>query len=551
RRISPALLFVVGVVACIGAVFFTPQAFEGLSREVVYSVLATTNFFFRHKVDYFGVSAEHSPLLHTWSLGVEEQFYLAFPILMVLLGKRSTTTKFVLLAVMAVVSFALCVWRTEVAQSSAFYLPMFRAWEFLIGVVLALAPANIAAAQTTLRNVVSVGGVALIAYAVLAFRDQTHFPGAMALIPCAGAGMVIWANGGLKQTWAGAILSSPGFVFIGKISYSLYLWHWPILVIWKYLKGEPLTVLESCAAVSASVVAAALTYYFIEQPFRQKKVFNTPPMLVAGAAVAASLIVAFGVYGDISNGWPQRFPRYAMPVNDTNYRNHVCFLEDDDPPDHWAGDACVLNPTGTRRVMLWGDSHAAHYTYGLGELAKNSDVAVVMYSSMACPPVFGARVDESSMCRAAIDNMLSVMERYRADTVIIAARWDLYFGKSVDAADVTQTIEALNRRGAKVELVSQSPTYYFSSAYDYEFITHRTEAHVRFDSSLLRELRTVGGEHTFWEPTRKLCHGEICAVSLNGHLIVNDDGHLTNYGSLMMAAPLLQNLPAQRERAIH
>ncbi|NOT40687.1 MAG: acyltransferase, partial [Alphaproteobacteria bacterium] len=232
RRILPALITVLAAVMVAGALFFSPQDYVTLAKSAKAAALFYANFHFERQAGYFMPEAETQPLLHTWSLAVEEQFYLIAPLFLWAIARLQRRWQIAAVVAAFVASLAFSVWGTAQGDSSAFYLPYSRAFELLLGTMLAMGlfPAF---RSSVVAEAVGAAGLAMIAVAVLFFSASTPFPGYAALLPCVGAAFII-ASGARHSTVVARLLSTPAMVFTGKISYSLYLWHWPIFVFAAY-----------------------------------------------------------------------------------------------------------------------------------------------------------------------------------------------------------------------------------------------------------------------------------------------------------------------------
>ena len=241
RRLFPALFLVLFVSLVAGALILLPQDFTYMSRNTFGAAAFVSNIAYWTQTGYFEGDAKVRVLLHTWSLAVEEQVYIIYPIiLMVILRKWALHIKSILLC-LAGLSFVACVWMTGIDQSTAFYLMPFRAWEFLIGALLAVGLFKAPESKQT-ATFAGIAGLALLIATFAIFDDLTVFPGAAALIPCLGTALLIWAG---KDVLTGRILSVAPMQFVGKISYSVYLWHWPLFVFVNYVNIGKLTLLEN------------------------------------------------------------------------------------------------------------------------------------------------------------------------------------------------------------------------------------------------------------------------------------------------------------------
>lgn len=289
RRILPALLTVAVFTMVAGWFVLLPADFARLGGSVLALTTFSSNVFFWQQSGYFGPTADELPLLHTWSLAVEEQFYLLFPITMVVITKFMPKWRTQLVLLFGVSSLLLSVWAVEHMPAAAFYLLPTRAWELALGAWLALRASG-RPAHEGIRQVVSVIGVACIAVPVFAYDSGTVFPALNALAPVVGAGLVIWSNG-TTRTVVGRLLAAKPLVYVGLISYPLYLWHWPLLAFARYPNASPsLSPSVIIGVIVASFVLAHLSWRFVEAPFRIRAWLPKQASMLAGAAAALVIV---------------------------------------------------------------------------------------------------------------------------------------------------------------------------------------------------------------------------------------------------------------------
>ncbi len=308
RRIIPALFAVLLVSTVLATRLFLPDQLRDFSKSLVATVLFSSNVFFWREAGYFAAPAAEKPLLHTWSLAVEEQFYIAFPIALLIIHKWLGQRWVAWLAPAALASFALSVWGVIHAPGATFYLAPTRAWELLIGALLALG----AIPRPKRRYAIELGaivGLALIAWAVFGLSRETPFPGLNALYPCVGAALLLHAG---EASFAGlrdrACWRHRPLVAIGLISYSLYLWHWPLLVFAQYVRVFELTLAERLVVVCIAGLAAALSWRFVERPFRSRSGSITRKQLATATAMCAAILVGAGFANYVLSSRSTRLP---------------------------------------------------------------------------------------------------------------------------------------------------------------------------------------------------------------------------------------------------
>jgi peptidoglycan/LPS O-acetylase OafA/YrhL len=425
KRIIPAAAAMTLAVLLVGYLLLIPKDYTELGKTVIAQQAMLSNVFFWMKTNYFDGPAEIKPLLHTWSLAVEEQFYLFFPFLLVLLHSYFKRSIVIVLSTIAFLSFALSVYGLTDSPSATFFLLPFRAWELLMGSLICFLPRpNVIGEKfQSLLSLISIG--AIIAVGCL-YTVNTPFPGASALAPCLAAAAFIYINS-IRLSWPAAILASKPVVFIGLISYSLYLWHWPVLVYLRYWFGE-IEPAIGIFAVALSLLLAFLSWKFIETPFRKKASSEKAWMAYAGAVVSAALLVipSTGIW--LSKGVPGRFNAglnqiMSMPTDiPQEYKSDTSSIVSDKIP--FIGPKQL--PGEKLDFVVWGDSHALASARLFGQLSSTSGASGAVIARPAFPPVSG--VFKPSTGHEMIDwnqEALKFIERHNARNVFILARWTI------------------------------------------------------------------------------------------------------------------------------
>ncbi|MGA7457973.1 MAG: acyltransferase family protein, partial [Methyloceanibacter sp.] len=384
-RIFPALFAVLAVCIVLAGMIFLPKQLRGFDESLLAATFFVSNIYFYSDTGYFAARPDTLPLLHTWSLSIEEQFYIVFPLLLSLAIAFSRRVWVGLIAVLFVLSLAASIWVTPINPAAAFYLAPMRVWELMLGALLAARILPRIESQAV-REMLALAGVALIAYAVFRFSTATPFPGSAALIPCLGAALLIYAGEDEGTSLAAKFLSLWPVVFIGLISYSLYLWHWPLLVFARYWNVTPLSGWQSVAIVIASFILAALSWRYIEQPFRRKRAAIPRRIFIASAATAMGLAVAFGLT-TVSAGWPTRFSPQVLAIgNDIvmpDSRRSKFKSCREQPPER----PCLLGAAVKPNYAIWGDSHAGTMLPTLDNFAGHHGIALQAFVQPGCPPL--------------------------------------------------------------------------------------------------------------------------------------------------------------------
>jgi peptidoglycan/LPS O-acetylase OafA/YrhL len=407
RRILPALLVTLLGTFALGLIFLLPTEMLDFGHSLMAAALSVSNVFFWLKAGYFDAPALSKPLLHTWSLAVEEQFYLLFPLFLVLVRRWGGGRLRAAVVGAAFVSLGASIFSLPRWPTATFYLVHTRAWELLIGTILALRvfPRIQGAAA---RNAASLLGLGLVVVAAHWFNDSTAFPGAAALLPCVGAALII-AAGETGGSLVGRILAFKPVVFVGLISYSLYLWHWPIIVFHGLDPVFPLSFSRKAIKLlllATSIVAAGLSWRFVELPFRKGRLKIGGPALFTGAALGTGTAIALAAAIMAGNGFPSRYAPEVSQIGDylearTPDREGTCFITSRYEFKDYDADVCLKRDAGKKNYLLVGDSHAAHLWYGLN--ATLDGVNVMQANASGCLPVLDRRPNDSIRCTRMMD----------------------------------------------------------------------------------------------------------------------------------------------------
>ncbi len=362
RRLFPALLLMLTVSLLIGRNMLIGHEWRSLGAQVAAGLGFYQNFHLLHQVGYFDTAAELKPMLHLWSLSIEEQYYLVFPLILVLSRKKKWLLGLIVFFAMASFSADLVVGRTHIARS--FFLPYTRFWELLGGAVLAWAGLNVprwaeSPQPRRLHSLLSLAGFALILTGVFAFNSGMAYPGWRALLPVLGAIALIGA--GRHGLINRMVLSNPAAIFIGRISYPLYLWHWPILSFMTIANGHRPDPVKALAAIAASLVLSWLTYTLVEKPIRNA---SPPKPRIVPVLLGCGLIVA--LVGAEARHFAKPYDTATMNIiNSWEFRGYPLPAGARQDP---VSQRLFLGDNPRRKILFLGDSHALQYGNLLGEL---------------------------------------------------------------------------------------------------------------------------------------------------------------------------------------
>ncbi|MER5174046.1 acyltransferase family protein [Thioclava kandeliae] len=426
RRILPALFIVIACTIPMAWIQLDPQRFTDFSQSILACMAFVSNILFWSEAGYFDTDAENKPLLHTWSLAVEEQYYLFFPVMLFLLwryGRRSTLG---MIIVLTLGSFGLCEWMSRHASSANFYLLPSRMWELFAGSICAFALPHLRGNQWLAGL-----GLALIAGGIVLIDGTMRFPSAVTLVPVLGAVLIVlFAR---KGTWVARVLSWKPIVGIGLVSYSLYLWHQPIFAIARLKFGHRLGEMHMLALIGLALILAILTWRFIEQPFRGKRAFlPRQRQIFTASATGMVVFAAFGLMGVTSQGAAFRYPEgYQNFLLASERPSYHCITNSSTFSETFPLDGCFNTATNPQaKAMQIGDSHGWAISPIMIEMAKAKNISLYPANMNACAPIPGLywpKADRPDACSQFTENALGWAAKHEIDTLILVARFTLLF----------------------------------------------------------------------------------------------------------------------------
>ncbi|MDR1827009.1 MAG: acyltransferase [Methylobacteriaceae bacterium] len=458
RRILPAFAVVTLAVLVLSLRLLWPFQLLRTAEAAISAATFSANIWFYRTTDYFLAASGMTPLLHTWSLSIEEQFYLVFPLLLMGLEKLKIRRVGAVLAGLLVLSLVGSEVTRRLDVAAAFYLTPFRAFELLIGAVLARCRFS-AERRGVFPGFPAAAGLALIVFSVVFFGRGTPFPGLPALVPCLGAALVI-AAGELGDSAVLRVFSNRGFLFVGRISYSLYLVHWPVFVFAGTMgEIDPLVLMLGGPLVS--VALAAILHAVVEQPPRYNRRLFSRPVLFASAFVCVGAVLGLAQAVIDAGGYPRRLPPQVRRILEVQFKPEYfrhfqwgsCFFTMEDDPSTYDAERCF--PRGRKTVFLWGDSTIAHYYEGLVPLFKTRGYSVGLAGMGSCPPLPGLAQNVSSRCARLSDRVLSLALERKPELVILGALWRNTAGEDKPFLEV---LRRLRQNGSAV-IVLGNPRY--------------------------------------------------------------------------------------------
>ena len=429
RRIFPALIVVLAATAILGWIYLLPDDYEQLGKYIAAGAGFVQNFVLCKYSGYFDSAATLKPLLHLWSLAIEEQFYLIYPLLVLALWKKRGTFLGAILLI-ASISFVLNIVRVGKHPVEALFMFYTRFWELLAGGALAFLPYYKHAAKPLTRrsgDILSVLGCLLIVFAVALLNKNKSFPGWWALMPVSGSVLLLMAG---NAAWINrVVLSCPTMNFIGRISYPLYLWHWPLLSFAR-IQNPDVTAWTRAEILALSALLAWITYQFVEKPIRFGEKTVRAVRIVASCMTAACIC---GLLIYQAQGVPSRLPKPLQEIASYRYdskstpRFRQCFLNDektheDFPKTCWGGLADG-NDDGT--VVLWGDSHMAFLSPGV-RAVWGDEASIAQFTMSACPPLLEKLEGGTAKCEKSNQFVASILMEHPRATVVLFAAWTIY-----------------------------------------------------------------------------------------------------------------------------
>ena len=578
KRIFPALVLVLFASLAFGWYTLMPDEYQQLGKHVFTGAGFISNIALWRESGYFDNTAATKPLLHLWSLGIEEQFYIFWPLLVSFAWRR----KLGFLALMAIVgsaSFAVNMLTVKADPTAAFYSPLSRVWELMIGSVLAYVLLHRPASLSKQGNRLSLAGLAVIAAALLLLDKNDVFPGWRALLPTVGAFLIIAAG---PDAWLNRkLLGNRLMVAIGLISYPLYLWHWPLLSLANIIDVGLVSNGTKLALLAASFVLATLTYQLVERPLRAWK--NNPLKIGTLCAVLAAL-AASGALLYAKGGVPSRpvaqNAGIAQVALNLSLRHQV-----PEEPCHLANAQAdsfckAYNSAATGPLMVvWGDSHAGAWLPVFVAMAQERNYRLMLFSHLGCPPLLDTRrsdgAESGKFCSqlGLAEPIVASLHSLKPAVVFLVARWSLYSNGwisdgelqkathfvTTDAhADATQTrsrdalasqlpltVKALLESTPRVVIFQNPPTlkgYLLPRSYAdparVEPAAAADRADQAFNRALVERMGATPGVKLF-DATPALCDGTLCHAVLNGVPVYDDDNHVSAQGALLFKPQLL------------
>jgi peptidoglycan/LPS O-acetylase OafA/YrhL len=559
RRIFPALIFVIFACIILAWMWLLPSDMMRFSQSLSSVSLFASNIFFWSESGYFDSAAELKPLLHTWSLSVEEQYYVVFPLFLMLAWGKGKRAVISILVIMALGSLLTSQWWAQSEPVAAFYLLPTRAWEFAMGAFVAFYLSNPMKPYLSiyLNEYLGTLGLFLILYAILKYNENTPYPGFYTLVPTVGAALILLFS--TPQTFVGKLLGNRLFVGIGLVSYSAYLWHYPLFAFARH-RGIGQPGMSTFVILSLlAVVLAYLTWRFIEKPFRNRKLVTRSNIFLL-FSYGTLLIFAFGLLGYFTQGLFFR-AELKEKISNLEFRLRI---------NQGLGEACdgFINPTEECRtdenpeVILWGDSYAMHLMQGLQ--SANPGLKIIQFTQSGCGPILDIApvtrelsTEWAKLCLENNDKILKYIKNQKGIRYVVlsspfaqyvdsGARILLRNGEVIDGESVSYEyfINTLNQfvsLGIKPIIISPTPQngndigkcLLKAAMLDrsLDLCDFRLEEVYDKYNKIVDFLDRVDMDFEVRWLIGSLCEGGVCRVTYGDTFIYRDNGHLSHEGS--------------------
>lgn len=566
-----APIFVVSIATYIlGLIFLMPGDLKLFSQSLFATFLLHSNLHFLSQSGYFDTAAHFKPLLHTWSLSVEEQFYLMFPLFLVIVIKRNILA--LSLSIVAVVSFIACVVVTKTHPDYAFYVVIFRMWEFIAGTATYLLIKNSTAIFNSkpkwVSEIFALISVMAMCISVFWFDSNDNFPGYKALLPVLGSAALIYVND-KNNTLVRRVFSLGVFSFIGRISFSLYLWHWPLLAYARYYLDRQLTGLEATALLVAGFVLSVATFLLIENPVRFRKARFSSYETLMGGVVLSMFVLILAYHGDSRDGYRWRLSdqsnAHLSVRSDWSPEQFSCV--DKSPDQIKRGDICKFgDESNSKKILLWGDSHATAFLPALRSASQQYDVQLSFVGSNGCPPIVNIST-KKIYCADTNTSAIEMIKSTKFDIIFVAGNWQAYGTSNViyndnEVANVidlerefANTLKLLGSMTGRVVIVDQVPGY----PIDIPEYLAKISTFSRFDdwSGYQRNLPKPSFSPDWLQnviskmasqitkvinPRELICGQEKCKIILDDISLYKDRSHISRTGSKIFEPPIMDML---------
>lgn len=567
KRLMPVLLFVIFITACVFSFIMFPQDLMKLYRSIYWVVLNGGNFFFwiEHG-GYFAGNSQEAPLLHTWSLAVEEQYYLLWPLMLITAVKFLSVKNTMILAFIGCIAATIFAqWGAEVTIGAAYYLLPTRFFELMIGSCLAMYWDKLPSVNKISGNILSLVGLALIIVSAILLTEHSTFPGYNALYGVLGTALIIFAATG----WVNKFLSFKPIVFTGNISYSLYLWHWPVFAYFRYTSVEFTLPLQITSIVIIYIISI-ISWKYIEQPCRRSKLNTFSEISLKMYVLPSSVVLILVTIGLYNNGFEHRYSpeivKMEQAINSFASESRVGCHSASRGSEHLPNKDCIFGADDHKNaeeigIFVIGDSHANHLIPFIEVLTKNAKLIGQDYTLDQCIPLFGlywgSNPYMADKCKKRNDLAKTHIENSNFDFVVLAGSWpnentkNIYSGnkvvdsthkKSLFEDTFALTVESILKSGAIPILFKDTPVLGGKSpkcpikklAFNNDLDCSIAAVKNKFMDELINKLVIQFPEIIVLDPTKAYCSKMVCDMSYEGTPLYRDDDHLNEFGARIL-----------------
>ena len=561
RRILPALLATCLATALVAVALSTPADLVNLGKYLAATPVLLSNVAaWTEGRGYFAPEVRQLPLSHLWSISVEEQFYLIYPLLLIAITRYRLPYRRMTLIVLASVSLALCIWASHLRPMANYFFAPTRAWELLLGAALAVGGTPRIGHRIVTEGL-AIASLLGIAIAVYHYTEATLYPGTAALLPCLATAALLATGNSPRPALVNRMLTWTPLVFVGLISYSLYLWHQPLRVFVSHYCVAPLTPVGTAALLAATMLVAIGSWRFIERPVRARVLLKTPRALLLAAGVSSAGILVVGLVLWNSDGFPQRFSPEAqaliVPMIGTPELIRCMGLP---LAAVRAGNVCDERTADSPApgMLVWGDSHALALMPAFNELARTHHMRAYFVGKYGCRPLLAPPETASGLdpdgCTTFNAAVIQAITRLDPQLIILDAAWEtnarIPLGVRDVASGIGQTLRRVGDRTHSVCVVFGVPLLKYSVSHallmahrrnipDDFLRLSRAEALAQYQG-MERNVRALAERSALMlaDPKDALCPGDSCLYKVNGRALYLDDSHLSPYGAKYVAHTL-------------
>lgn len=563
KRILPLFFFILLVTSIAGYFLLLPDDYKIFSKSAISASLYVSNIYFMNSSNYFSLGAAEYPLLHTWSLSVEEQYYLIWPLTLFIVYKKFSQKfiHFLIIIILLILSIIFAIYCSNVNQSFGYYSIFSRAFELMLGALLSIFIASnsgifittMCEQRKTIGNLLTITGFIMIFYSAFYIDQKTPFPGYMALFPTVGTVLIIYAGHLSSFPFMNRLISTKLFVRVGLISYSMYLWHWPIIAFWHYFNfGIKIPIIIGLFIIACVVLLSIFTYKYIEQPFKFTK-YSSIIIFIFYQWIPICLVLIFASLVIYYDGLINRFSSKINSTNlylSTKYCNRTINL-----------DGCIFGDKlkTPPKVIFFGDSHSGNLTPFWDKIASSYGFSIKIINNTSCYPLLDTvnklpstdkKLDSPVLCANQIEYISKNFNKY--DVFVMAGAFSSYIYGSAQPdsfkflSEFENTLKFLSQHDKKVVIMGDIPIDRSGAIpllIRHEIIssesqTLRRRINMKFDNNAEGMIRSLAAKYpnVYYFDTNSNIFSNIKTLPFyNGVLIYKDSGHLNQNGSELLA----------------